>query len=75
MNIAAEKAEIMKLFDQVHDEALIKAIKNLLDFGLHRQFADEAMEAAIDKGLEQARQGKLRKHEDVMQDFRTKYKA
>ncbi|MBS1584932.1 MAG: hypothetical protein JSS82_05240 [Bacteroidetes bacterium] len=75
MNIAAEKAEIMKMFDQVHDEALIKAIKNLLDFGLHRQFADDAMEASIDKGLEQARQGMLRNHEDVMRDMRNRYKA
>lgn len=75
MNIAAEKAEIIKMFNEVHDEALIKAIKNLLDFGLHRQLADDAMEASIDKGLEQAKQGMLRKHEDVMRDMRNRYKA
>jgi len=41
MNIAAEKEEIIRQFSLIHDEHLIKAIKSLLDFGLHRQECEE----------------------------------
>lgn len=37
MDISSEKAEIMKRFEQIHDISLIRAIKNLLDFGLSKQ--------------------------------------
>lgn len=41
MNIAAEKAEVLKRFEKVNDPSLIKAIKNLLDFGLSRQKGED----------------------------------
>lgn len=37
MDIGAEKAEVLKRFENVNDLSLIKAIRNLLDFGLSKQ--------------------------------------
>jgi len=41
MDIAAEKALIVKRFNEGDDESLIQAIKRLLDLGANNQVADE----------------------------------
>lgn len=75
MDLAAEKEEIIKRFNQVHDLALIKAIKNLLDFGLSKQVGDDAaLDASIKRGLEQSKKRQVRPHEEVMKEIRKKYK-
>ena len=74
MNIVAEKEEVLKRFEKVYDPSLIRAIKNLLDFGLSKQKAeDEALEASIDRGLEESRRGETRPHEEVMKEIRSRY--
>jgi predicted transcriptional regulator len=75
MNIAMEKAEVLKRFEKVHDPSLIKAIKNLLDFGLSKQEAeDEALEASIDRGLRESMRGETIPHEQAMKEIRSLYK-
>jgi predicted transcriptional regulator len=75
MDIASEKAEVLKRFDKVNDLSLIRAIKNMLDFGIGKQeLEDEEMEASINRGLEQSLSGETRPHREVMDEFRTKYK-
>jgi predicted transcriptional regulator len=75
MNTTAEKAEVLKRFEEVYDPSLIRAIKNLLDFGLSKQRTeDEAMEASIDQGLKESKRGETRPHEEVMKEIRARYK-
>lgn len=55
---------------------LIRAVKNLLDFGISKQaFGDEALEASLDRGLKQSELGEVTPHEDVMKEIRARYKA
>ena len=75
MDIAQEKAEIIKQVEKVNDASLIQAIKSLLDFGLSRQEKDEALEASIDRGLNQSKKGETRLHNEVMTEIRARYKA
>ena len=73
MDISSEKEEIMRRFEQIHDISLIRAIKNLLDFGLSKQ--DEALEASIDRSLNESKKGEVRPHEEVMAEIRSRFKA
>jgi predicted transcriptional regulator len=75
MDISSEKAEIMRRFEQIHDLSLIQAIKSILDFGLRKQAENDAMEASIEKGLNQSEKGETRPHEQVMAEIRARYKA
>ncbi len=76
MNIAAEKEDIIRRFKQVEDVTLIKAFKNLLDFGLNKSNRNaETLEEAIEIGLRQSRNREVVPHEEVMAEFRKKYKA
>ena len=75
MDISSEKAEIMRRFEQIHDISLIKAIKNLLDFGLSRQADNDALEASIDRGLNESKTGQTKPHDQVMREIRARYKA
>lgn len=74
MNIASEKADILERVEKVNDLALIRAIKNLLDFALTRQQENEALEQSIERGLNESRLGKVRPHNVAMKEFRDKYK-
>ncbi|MFM8739138.1 MAG: hypothetical protein ACKOC0_02915 [Cytophagales bacterium] len=74
MDISSEKAEVLQRVEQVNDLALIRAIKNLLDFGLTRQAENEAMEESIQRGLKESKLGQVRPHHEVMTTFREKYK-
>ena len=75
MDISAEKAEIMRRFEQVNDSSLILAIKNLLDFGLSKQVeSNKDLEASIDRGLKQSKTGDVKPHDQVMNKIRSRYK-
>jgi len=74
MDLGAEKAAIIKRFEQVHDLKLIKAIKDLLDFGLSKQINDDqALEESINRGMQQSKQGLVRPHSEVMAEVRKRY--
>jgi predicted transcriptional regulator len=75
MDIKNEKEEVLRRFEKVHDLSLIRAIKNLLDFGLSRQAEDEALDASIDRGLKESSQGEVRLHKEVMKEIRDRYKV
>ena len=76
MDIGAEKAEVIKRFEKVNDLSLIRAVKNLLDFGLSKQKSeDEELEASIDRGLKESMRGEVELHKPVMEEIRTRYKA
>ncbi len=75
MDLASEKAEIVKRFEQVNDASLIQAIKSLLDFALGKQpEKDEALESSIAKGLKQSENGETRPHGEVMAEIRARFK-
>ena len=76
MDIISEKQEIIRRFNLIHDIDLIKAIKSLLDFGMHRQGnedIDEELEASIKQGLWESDNGIGIPHEDVMADIKKRY--
>jgi hypothetical protein len=75
MNIASEKADILERVEKVNDLALIRAIKNLLDFGLSREQESEALEQSIQHGLNESNLGKVRPHDEVMTEFREKHQS
>jgi len=83
MNIAAEKAEIIRMFNDVHDARLIKAIKSLLDFGLEKQEEDAVyddhndpeLKASIQEAIEDGKNGFVRPYEEFMAEVRKKYRA
>jgi predicted transcriptional regulator len=75
MNIGMEKAEVLERVEKINDLALIRAIKNLLDFGLTRQAENEALEQSIQRGLNESKLGQVRPHQQVMAEFRERYKS
>jgi len=75
MNIAAEKAEVIKSFEKVNDLPLVRAVKNLLDFAqTNQQKIDQALENSIDQGLKESLNSELEPHDVVMKGFRDQYK-
>ena len=75
MDISAEKEDIIKKFRQVHDIDLIHAIKSLQENKKHKQINDEAaLNASIDRALEQSKKGLTRPHEEVIAEIRKRYK-
>ena len=78
MDIAMEKALIMQRFNEVNDESLIQAIKNLLDFGLSKQSAhkyDEELEASLKEAIEQSNKREVQPHKEVWAEIRKRYPA
>jgi hypothetical protein len=74
MDLKTEKSEIIRKVDQINDESLIYAIKNLLDFGLSYQPVDDTeLEASIDRGLTQLEKGEGRAHKVVMAELKKEY--
>ena len=72
MDIHAEKAEIIKRFEQVNDTFLIQAIKDLLDFKPPEP--DEALESSLDHALLQSVKRQVRPHREVMIEIRKRFK-
>jgi hypothetical protein len=76
MDISAEREEIIRQFNMVHDVDLIKAIKSLLDFGLHKQTDDDsALNASIDRAINDSKNGSVRPYEEFMAEVRKRYQA
>lgn len=82
MNLREEKLDVIHQLLQVNDEALLHAVKNMLDFGLERQgnsqtdFWDELSEsqkARIEIAIQQLDSGQGIPHEEVMEVLRKKY--
>ena len=74
MDIQLEKAAIIKRFERVNDESLVKAFKNLLDYALNKDKTDEMLNASIERGLAQSAKGSTRPHKEVMAELRQQYK-
>jgi len=72
MDIQLEKSNIIKRLKQINDESLLQAVKSLLDYA--QKNVDQQLEASIDSGLKESKQGKGRAHTEVMADLREKYK-
>ena len=79
MNIASEIKQIKNRVDHIHDEELIAAIKNLLDFGLKKQASDPvdfwleltpAQRKSAEKGMRQIKSGNKKSQDDVMRKLR-----
>jgi predicted transcriptional regulator len=76
MNIALEKKSILKRFEKVNDPSLIKAIKNILDYGLKDQDSDwwdelsKAQKEDIDAGLKDIGAGRVVAHKEVMKKYK-----
>jgi putative addiction module component (TIGR02574 family) len=67
MSTIEEKAEVLKRFEEVHDPSLIRAIKNMLDFGLSKQRTEEvdielssAQQAELDQRLKKYESGEMK---------------
>jgi len=74
MDISAEKEEIIRRFNLIHDVDLIKAIKSLLDFGLHKQVNDDvALNASIDRAISDSKKGLVQPYEDLITEVRKRY--
>jgi predicted transcriptional regulator len=71
MNIETEKKEIVQQLERVNDIRLLKAIRNLIEFGLNK---DIDLEKSIDRGLQQSEKGEGREHQEVMKELRTRFK-
>ncbi len=74
MDIQLTKADIIKRFQDVNDESLILAFKNLLDYALSKEETDQLLKASIERGLAQSAKGEVKPHEVVMAGLRQKYK-
>ena len=80
MDITAEKEDIIRRFQLVHDVDLIKAIKSMLDFGLLKQDREDqddeiALNASIDRGINDSVNGNVRSYEDFIADVRKRKRA
>ena len=72
MNLSAEKAELIKRFEEIKDTDVIQAIKDLLDFSPTDH--EEALETALDKALLQSEKKQVRPHKEVIADIRKRFK-
>jgi predicted transcriptional regulator len=75
MDLASEKADIIRRFEDVNDASLIQAIKSILDFGLNRESKNSALDSSIDKALEESNKGETRPHNEVMTEIRARFKT
>ena len=54
------------------DERILNLMYGVMKADMEK---DEALEASIDKALEQSQKGEVRSHEQVMADIRARYKS
>ena len=71
MNIESERKEIAQQLERVNDIRLLKAIRNLSEFGLNQ---DVELEKSIDRGLQQSEKGEGREHQEAMKELRSRFK-
>ncbi len=75
MNIEAEKIELLKLILETEDEAIIQELKVIFK-KQEPDFWDELpdqVKKRINLGLEDVAAGRVRSHEDVMQEIKMQY--
>ncbi len=75
MNIEAEKIELLKLILETEDEAIIQELKVVFKKqgpGFWDELPDHVKEC-ITLGLEDVAAGRVRKHDDVMQEIKMQY--
>ena len=76
MDIAAEKADIIRRFSLVNDIDLIQAIKQLLDLGLNENGDKEfALKASIARAINDSKKGFVRPYDEFMLEVRKRYEA
>lgn len=73
MDIQLEKASIIKRFENITDELLIKEVKKLLDESCSNEEYDKQLEDSINKALVQSEKGEGKAHKLVMSEMRAKY--
>ena len=76
MNIIAEKEEIIQRISEEQNEAVIHAVKEILDADWHttQNKFDPDLERELDIAIEEADSGKGRPHEEVWAEIRKRYK-
>jgi predicted transcriptional regulator len=70
--VAAQMREELHQFINNADERILNLMYGMMKADIKK---DEALEASIEKGLEQSRKGKVRPHETVMTEIRARYKS
>ena len=85
MNIQAEKVAIIEQVIKIQDEKLLQAIHNLIEFGM--QYGEAASDAdfwneltdaqkeRIEASMRQLDAGEGTAHQDVMAEFRQRYRS
>lgn len=69
---AAQIREELHQFINNADERILNLMYGMMKADIQK---DEALEASIDKGLEQSKKGEVRPHETVMTEIRARYKS
>jgi len=77
MNITEEKEKIIQLINKEHDEAVIFAVKDLLESAHDITFPmnDEALERELDISIKEADNGEELPYDEVAARLRKKYAA
>jgi predicted transcriptional regulator len=68
---AAQIREELHQFINHADERILNLMYGMMKADIRK---DEALEASIDKALEQSKKGEVRPHEQVMSEIRDRYK-
>ena len=66
------REELHQFIDHA-DERILSLIYGMMKADMQQE--DEALEASINKGLEQSKKGEVRPHEQVMTEIRSRYKS
>ena len=77
MNIIEEKEKIIRLISEEHDEAVIYAVKDLLESAhdIAPPINDEALEKELDISIKEADNGEELPYEEVAAKLRKRYAA
>lgn len=75
MNISVEKAEIIRRLQGLEDEAVIMAIRLLLDAQDEQNEVESGLDYSINRALSQSQAGEVRPHKSVMAEIRNRHKG
>jgi hypothetical protein len=70
MGVSQIREELHQFIDNA-DERILNLIYGMMKADLQK---DAALEASLDKALDQSKKGDVRPHEDVIAEFRSRYK-
>lgn len=71
MGVAQIREELHQFINNA-DDRILNPMYGMIKADLRK---DEALEASVDKGLEQSKKGEVRPHETVVNEFRARYKS